>query len=211
MIEILLMSFPAKILTCVVFLACTAAWAGKDDVYMFVDEDGVVHFTNVPDEGRVYRKVTATKSQAAVKIIKRPPAAKSMPLEYEAYVREAESMFGVPAELIRAVMAVESNYNPRAVSRAGAQGLMQLMPGTCEELGVTDPFDPRQSILGGTRYLKSLFALVNYDLELALAAYNAGIRQVLKKMSVPPFPETRGYVKRVLGLYNFFLTSPSGQ
>jgi membrane-bound lytic murein transglycosylase B len=106
------MSFSRKLLGCLFFLACCAAWAGKDDVYTYVDQDGVVHFTNVPDQGRVYRKLSGVKKSppmlTRVKKNKAAPA-KTFPPEYEPYVIEAERMFGVPAELIRAVMAVESS------------------------------------------------------------------------------------------------------
>ena len=102
------------------------------------------------------------------------------------------------ASLIRAVIQAESGYNPQAVSRAGAGGLMQLMPGTAKQLKVTDRFDPGQNVDGGVRYLKFLLDTFKGDVSLALAAYNAGLSKVAKYGGIPPYEETRTYVSRVL-------------
>lgn len=106
---------------------------------------------------------------------------------------------GLSPRLVQAVMQVESGYNPKAVSRKGAMGLMQLMPETARELRVGDPFDPEQNIRGGTSYLRQLMGRFG-SLELALAAYNAGPTAVTRHAGVPPYPETRNYVRKVLGL-----------
>ena len=103
--------------------------------------------------------------------------------------------------LVRAVMETESDYNRYAMSGAGARGLMQLMPGTAAVLGVKNTWDPRQNIQAGTRYLKSLLKRFSGDLELSLAAYNAGTSAVLRYGNVPPYPQTQNYVKKVLRLY----------
>lgn len=176
------------------------------ETYSFTDEDGVVHFTNVPTDKR-YQPVDPSEKKK--KRRKRPRRAKHsskfyLPrnvTKYDEFIREASKRFNIPVPLIRAVMAVESNFNPTAVSHAGAQGLMQLMPQTAEEMGVDDPFDPRKNILGGTRYLRMLANTFDGDLVLTLAGYNAGHRAVSRYMDIPPFAETQRYVRRVLRLY----------
>ena len=117
---------------------------------------------------------------------------------YKSEIDEAAANTGLPPELIAAVIYHESGGNPRAVSRAGARGLMQLMPRTARRLGVSDPFDPRQNILGGARYLRGQLDRFNGNLALALAAYNAGPANVQKyKNDRPPFRETRSYVRAI--------------
>jgi soluble lytic murein transglycosylase-like protein len=104
-------------------------------------------------------------------------------------------------DLIRAVVQVESNYNPLAVSPKGAMGLMQLIPGTARRFGVANVFDPVQNLDGGTRYLKYLMEMFDGDLELSLAAYNAGENAVARRRSVPPIPETRNYLRKINAIY----------
>ena len=118
--------------------------------------------------------------------------------EPRAIIREAADRYGVPEELIAAVIDAESRFNPRAVSRRGAQGLMQLMPKTAARLGVADPFSPRENIHGGARHLRSLMDRFDNNVPLALAAYNAGHVAVLHYGGIPPYPQTRAYVNRVL-------------
>src|ERR1051325_3047329 len=123
------------------------------------------------------------------------PAAPASP--YQELVATASSRYGVDAELITSVIAVESNFDPKAVSRKNARGLMQLLPETAARFGVKDVFDPAENIDAGTRYLRELLQLYNNDLTLTLAAYNAGPDNVQKYGNVPPFRETVSYVKKV--------------
>src|SRR5437870_66248 len=121
--------------------------------------------------------------------------------DFERLVAEAARHHGLDPALVRAVVGVESGFQPQAVSPKGAQGLMQLMPATARDLGVADPFDPAANLDGGSRYLSSLVARYDGDLTKALAAYNAGMGAVARHGGVPPYTETRNYVRKVLGRY----------
>jgi soluble lytic murein transglycosylase-like protein len=120
---------------------------------------------------------------------------------YEAIIQDAATEYQLDANLIRAVMQTESAFHPYAVSRAGAEGLMQLMPALADEMGVSDSFDPRENIMGGARYLKQLLDYHNGNLDLALASYNAGPGNVERYGGIPPFRETRKYVRTIKALY----------
>ncbi len=119
---------------------------------------------------------------------------------YDDLIIEAARMHGLDPRLLRSIVEVESAFNPRAVSPAGAKGLMQLRPILARELGVRNPFDPRQNIMGGARYLRQLLNMHDGDIRLALASYNAGPGNVTRYAGVPPFRETQKYVKRILAL-----------
>jgi soluble lytic murein transglycosylase-like protein len=175
------------------------------DVYSYVDEDGVLHFSNAPTDPR-YRKVNRPpggsgvyqpKAQARVRPI---PASRAE--RWREHVRAAAEKYGLPEALLLAVMAVESNFDPHALSEKGAMGLMQLMPRTAKEMLVSDAWDPEQNIFGGARYLRILANQYQGDLVRTLAAYNAGPEAVRRAGgAVPRIPETQEYVRKVVALY----------
>ena len=121
--------------------------------------------------------------------------------QYATIIKKASSTYDIPEKLIAAVMKQESNFNPKVVSQAGAQGLMQLMPKTAQYLGVSDAFDPEQNIMAGAKYLRQMLDKFDNDPSLALAAYNAGPSRVTKYNGIPPFKETQNYVKKVMNYY----------
>lgn len=163
------------------------------DVYRYVDEKGVIHLTNVFMGPRF-----------KVLIKERPDNNFKQGHDlatYDELIAGAAGKYGVDFSLAKAVIKAESNFNHKAVSRKGARGLMQLMPQTASALGVSDSFHPGDNIDGGIRYLSSLIGLYNGDLLLALAAYNAGEGAVARYGGIPPYAETRTYVRRVLDHY----------
>jgi hypothetical protein len=121
---------------------------------------------------------------------------------FDRLIAEAATTYGVDVDLVRAVIKAESNFNPRARSPVGAEGLMQLMPALQKDFGITDPFDPRQNVMGGVRYLRKLLDKHGGNVALALASYNAGPMNVARYGGVPPFRETRNYVKKITGFWN---------
>jgi soluble lytic murein transglycosylase-like protein len=177
--------------------------AGRAEIYEYVDQEGVSHFTNMPGRGKAYKRIDfGGRSSRAVKTPRhlrdRSP---ERYLRYEAHLTEASRLYQLPVAFLRAVMHVESDYDPNVVSVDGAMGLMQLMPFTARKMGVLDPFDPRQNILGGARFLRILANQWNGDLVLTVASYNAGSGAVERYSGVPPYSETRRYVNRVLAHY----------
>jgi len=180
--------------------------AARADIYTFTDENGVVHFTNIKPSSKKKFKVyleTPEKRKAKKGVIAVPAKDKSPERyhRYDAHIEEAAKLYKIPEPLIRAVIRVESDYDPNVVSVCGAEGLMQLMPGTSDRMGVEKPFDPRQNILGGTRYLRILANMFEGDVILTIAGYHAGEGNVVKYGGVPPFKTTVGYVKKVLKYY----------
>ena len=178
------------------FLLGTDAGA---EIYRYVDKDGTVHFSDVPIRGgHAYKPKgnSGYKRSYSGRYDISPRAAR-----YGDMVLSAAAKTGLDPKLIRSVIQTESSWNHRAISKAGAMGLMQLMPATAKRYNVTDVFDARENVLGGSRYLKDLLSRYRGDLTLALAAYNAGETAVAKYAGVPPYRETRQYVKKVLRLY----------
>lgn len=174
-----------------VMLCClTPLSSARGDIYGFKDEHGVWHFTNVPSDPR-YRLYMKTSGLRA-----RPYIAK-----YEEIIKRASRRFGVDPHLIKAIIKAESSFEPDAISKSGAQGLMQLMPATARDMKVSDPFDPEQNILGGTKYLSLLLKRFKRNRRLAVAAYNVGATTVDKCNGIPPIPQTKRFVERVMAYY----------
>jgi|Deesub1362A_J573_1020465.scaffolds.fasta_scaffold00876_1 soluble lytic murein transglycosylase len=169
------------------------------DIYRYVDERGVIHFTNTP-KGKEYKRIM-TEGTEGQHEIKGPHNVRDRSY-YEGIILRKSRKYNLDPSLVRAIITVESNWQPYAVSKKGAMGLMQLMPATARKTGVRNPFDPEQNIEGGTRYLRTLLDMFNNDLRLALAAYNAGPETVRKFGGVPPIAETRRYIRKVLSMYN---------
>ncbi len=165
------------------------------DIYMYIDSNGVLHFSNVP-----------TSSQYRLYIKERPGRTPDgvNPRGYDRIIREAARRHGLSEPLIKAIIKAESNFNPRAVSKKGAKGLMQIMPKNFNSLNIRNPFNPRENIMGGAKYFKKMHTRYKGKLPLALAAYNAGPTMVDKYKTIPPFPETRNYVEKVMKYYYVF-------
>jgi len=174
------------------FLLAFAGSAGAD-IFVYKDPQGVLHFTNVPNHSGF--RVTIREWKA------RPADPSLSPGEFGKIIRIASDRYGVDPDLVRAVIKVESDFNSSARSHKGAQGLMQLMPETARLHNVRDVYDPEGNIDGGVRHLKLLLGRFQGDLPLTLAAYNAGLKAVEKYGGVPPYAETRDYVRRVLTQY----------
>lgn len=175
--------------------------ASHSAIFGYVDEHGVYHFTNITPIGKKYHTVIPDKAKTAVmKGFKPTPINNTL---YDPLIVRHSETHGVDPSLVKAVVKAESNFNPNAVSLKGAQGLMQLMPDTAKLMKVDNPFDPDDNIKGGTRYLRFLGDTFQGNLELMLAAYNAGPNRVIEnKMTVPPIEETRNFIKRVKYYYN---------
>ena len=175
------------------------------DIYSYTDSQGVIHFSNRPGSGgKLYMKGDPPKASGPTFMPQdRDPARFT---RYDDVIREACTLYQIPEQLVRAVIKVESDYDPRAVSVAGARGLMQLMPDTADRLQVKDINDPRENIFGGVRFLRILANDLNGDLELTVAAYNAGEDAVVRYGGIPPYGETRDYVVKVTGFYRRYRT-----
>jgi hypothetical protein len=185
------------------------ALASAEEVYSYQDADGVLHFSNAPTDTR-YHKVHRS---GGAPLYRKPAQGRARPIavalaggsrldRFREHVRSAAEKYRLPEKLLLAVMAIESNYDHRALSEKGAMGLMQLMPGTAREMYVDDAFDPAQNIEGGARYLRILANQYAGDAVQALAAYNAGPEAVRRAGgTVPNIPETREYVRKVVELW----------
>ena len=193
-------------------LAASCALPAAADIYSYKDERGVVHFTNIPQGDKRFKLVrkeegTSDYARSAGAPQYSLPSAEAIK-KYSPLVSSIAHSMGVDVALVHAVISAESGYNPVAVSRAGARGLMQLMPETAKRYGVTNIHDPVENITGGVRYLRDLLMMFNGNMELAIAAYNAGENAVIRAGNrIPPYAETVQYVPKVIGFYRKFQSS----
>lgn len=191
-----------------------ASPADAGGLYRFVDAHGGVHYTDAPADPR-YRKVSLPPSRLRLNYypapLRAPSAASRRAAEraadYDLLIAELGRSHGVPPALVKAVIAAESRFDARAVSSKGAQGLMQLMPATADMLGVDDPFEPRDNVGAGVRYLRQLLDRFG-DPVWAVAAYNAGPEAVDRYGGIPPYSETQEYVRRVMAYYRKYHGDP---
>lgn len=183
--------------TALVLVLCFLCLGGSPrpaeaDIYMYRDNDGVMHFSNVPTTPRYrlfVREGRHSRGQPA-------PTTR-----FDHLIRDASRRHGISFPLLKAIIQAESSFNPRAVSKKGAMGLMQLMPESAKRLNVNDPFNPEENIMAGSRYFRQLMDRYGGKLVLSLSAYNAGPGVVDRYMSIPPIAETENYVEKVLGFY----------
>jgi soluble lytic murein transglycosylase-like protein len=188
-------------------LSTTPAEA-RSKIYTYVDADGIKHYTDLPDNNRYKLLVLSPQDMTQsgqyydLSLIARAT-------QFDSIIEKAAVSAAVEPNLLRAVIVVESGFNSRAVSRRGAVGLMQLMPATATRFGVSNPYDPKQNVHAGARYLKFLIDRFGQDIRLALAAYNAGEEAVDRNGGrIPPFAETMAYVPRVLKIYRMLAEQP---
>jgi soluble lytic murein transglycosylase len=199
-----------------ILFLCAAAWlslpyqSAVADIYQYTDNNGVLHFTNV-GSGKNHRKVTSEPkalspaehgSPSAIISIPARSSSVDLPSSYVDIINTACDRHGVDPALVHAIVKVESDFNPYALSRKGAMGLMQLMPQTAVDMNVKNSFNPHENIDGGVKYLKYLLDRYEGNLQLALAAYNSGETAVKRWGTIPPFRETQKYVQKILRLYN---------
>ncbi len=180
-----------KILTIpVIFFLILLPYGSFADIYRYKDKDGKWHYTNVRSDVRYkfYMEEARENPDAFIK-------------KYDSIINQASEKFSLEPSLVKAVIKAESGFDHKAVSKKGARGLMQLMPGTADEMEVDDPYDPTQNIFGGSRYLSRLMERYKDDKERVLAAYNAGPEKVDQYKGVPPYKETRTFIKRVMKYY----------
>lgn len=198
------------LIVAIVLLPLTAA----ADIYQYVDADGVLHFTSVKPRTPNAKLYLKTEPKPLYGGAVRPGVTPFAPQDrdigrftrYDEYIRQAAALYQIPEQLVRAVIKVESDYDPRAVSYAGARGLMQLMPETATGLGVRDIHNPRENIMGGVRYLRVLANMFNGNLDYTIAGYNAGENAVIQHKGIPPYAQTRDYVVKVTRYYRRYRT-----
>jgi soluble lytic murein transglycosylase-like protein len=198
---------PKSVFLIAALLVASAA-AANSRIYTYVDADGLRHYTDVPDDNR-YRLLHLSLRDRTASGDRYDSMLLAKAGQYDSIIEKAAISASVEPNLLRAVIVVESGFNSRAVSKRGAVGLMQLMPATATRFGVSNPYDPRENVQAGARYMKFLIDRFGQDVRLALAAYNAGEEAVDRNGGqIPPFSETMAYVPRVLKIYNMLRVQP---
>ena len=180
------------VLALIVLLAAGGGRHAAADIFMYIDSEGVLHFTNRP---------TSSKYEVFLKQKPRKPKPKLDSNVFDNLIEDASRRYGVSFSLIKAIIRAESGFNPKAVSHKGAKGLMQIMPQNFKLLNIRDPFDPKENIMAGVRYMALLLDRFQGKVPLALAAYNAGPNKVEAYQDIPPIQETEEYVKKVMTYY----------
>ncbi len=189
-------------------LLTASATAATPKIYTYLDAHGQRHYTDVPDNNR-YRLLVLSPTDRTASGDRYDFKLLAKATQYDSIIEHAAVSSAVEPNLLRAVIVVESGFNSRAVSKRGAVGLMQLMPATASRYGVSNPYDARQNVHAGARYLKFLIDRFGHDVRLALAAYNAGEDAVARNGGqIPPFSETMAYVPRVLKIYKMLTEQP---
>lgn len=183
--------------TAALFLTLFSSEVFAMEVFQYIDRNGTIHFTNVPTDPR-FKLLPPERRFAA-------PFSQDRRQQLDGIIEREAKAQGIEAALIKAVIRAESDFDPSAVSYAGAQGLMQLMPDTSAYLRLNDPFNPEENIKGGARHLRYLLRRFNGDLALTLAAYHAGAETVQRYGKIPPIQETRLYVEKVLRFYQGYI------
>ena len=173
-------------------------------IYRYVDENGVIHFTNCPRDPKFKLYIRESREDVGDENGSSSASYVKDSNQYDSLITEFSRKYQVEFALIKAIIRAESGFNPLAVSRKGAKGLMQLMPETAQRVNVSNIFNPKENIEGGVRHFKYLLSLFNDDLRLSLAAYNAGENVVSELRSIPPYRETVDYVKKVLSYYQSY-------
>jgi hypothetical protein len=184
----------------VLFFWATSSTAG---IYRYVDEKGIIHFTNCPRDPK-FKLYLREGKEDGEEVPSLPIPYMKGPSEFDLLISEYSQKYRVDFALIKAMIQAESGFNPYAISKKGAKGLMQLMPETASRMNVSNIFNPKENIEGGVRYFKYLLSLFNNDIRLSLAAYNAGENLVSDLGSIPPYRETVDYVRKVLNYYQSY-------
>jgi len=178
---------------CTLIILFSAVITVHADIYRYIDENGVMHFTNTP---------TSSTNQYKLFLKEKPKiTSRYTSKKYDDLITRASEQYGISFPLLKAIIKVESDFDPRAVSKKGAKGLMQIMPENFRPLGIKDPFNPSENINAGARYFKQMYDRFKGKLALSLAAYNAGPTAVDRYKTIPPYEETEEYVERVLKFY----------
>jgi soluble lytic murein transglycosylase-like protein len=198
----------SKIVFLIAGLLASSLVAANPKIYTYLDDQGQRHYTDVPDNNR-YRLLVLSPQDRTASGDRYDSQLLAKATQYDSIIEHAAVSAAVEANLLRAVIVVESGFNSRAVSKRGAVGLMQLMPATATRFGVVNPYDPSQNVHAGAHYLKFLMDRFGQDVRLALAAYNAGEDAVDRNGGqIPPFSETMAYVPRVLKIYRMLAGQP---